>query len=36
LVLEKGRIAEYDKPDKLLKNENSLFYQLSRDAGIIN
>jgi hypothetical protein len=34
--LEKGRVAEYDEPNKLLQNENSLFYMLSKDAGIIH
>jgi ABC-type multidrug transport system fused ATPase/permease subunit len=28
LVLNKGRIAEFDSPSNLLKNEDSLFYQL--------
>ncbi len=36
MVLEKGRIVEYDKPERLLQNEDSLFYQLSKDAGIIH
>ena len=28
LVLDNGKIVEFDKPDVLLKNQNSLFYEL--------
>ena len=28
LVLDNGEIVEFDKPDVLLKNQNSLFYEL--------
>ncbi|XP_054168602.1 multidrug resistance-associated protein 1-like [Oppia nitens] len=34
LVLNEGRIAEFDSPDNLLADENSVFYSLAKDAGI--
>ncbi|KAF9089740.1 hypothetical protein BGX23_006468 [Mortierella sp. AD031] len=33
LVLEKGRVEEFDRPEVLLKNRASLFYQLAKQAG---
>ncbi len=30
LVLEQGRIKEFDTPDRLLKNKNSAFYSMMR------
>ncbi|KAG0011025.1 hypothetical protein BGZ80_001010 [Entomortierella chlamydospora] len=33
LVLEKGRVQEYESPKELLKNKNSLFFQLAEQAG---
>lgn len=33
LVLERGRVVEFDTPSKLLKDENSLFYKLAEQAG---
>ncbi|KAF9984046.1 Multidrug resistance-associated protein 1 [Mortierella antarctica] len=33
LVLERGRVVEFDAPGKLLKDENSLFYKLAEQAG---
>ncbi|KAG0199405.1 Multidrug resistance-associated protein 6 [Mortierella sp. GBA30] len=33
LVLEKGRVQEFDTPSKLLLNEESLFYKLAHQAG---
>ncbi|KAF9954088.1 CD9 antigen [Mortierella alpina] len=35
LVLERGRVVEFDTPSKLLKDENSLFYKLAEQAGEI-
>ena len=28
MVLDKGNLMEFDSPDNLLKDENSLFYKL--------
>ncbi|KAG0326667.1 hypothetical protein BG000_001289, partial [Podila horticola] len=33
LVLEKGRVQEYDSPSELLKKGSSLFYSLAQKAG---
>lgn len=35
LVLEKGELNEYDEPERLLKNPDSLFYSLASKANII-
>lgn len=35
IVLEKGSIAEFDSPAKLLENEDSLFYSLCKQGGLI-
>lgn len=35
IVLEKGRVAEFDSPAELLKlGEDGLFYRLAREAGL--
>lgn len=34
LALDQGAIAEFDTPDALLANTNSLFHSLAKDAGI--
>ncbi|KAG5671138.1 hypothetical protein PVAND_001351 [Polypedilum vanderplanki] len=36
IVLDKGEIAEFDSPDALLSNRNSIFYGMARDAGLVN
>ncbi|KAG0057832.1 Multidrug resistance-associated protein 1 [Gryganskiella cystojenkinii] len=33
LVLDKGRVQEFESPATLLKNEDSLFYKLAEQAG---
>ncbi|KAK3833442.1 MAG: multidrug resistance-associated protein 3 [Linnemannia elongata] len=33
LVLEKGRVEEYESPSELLKRKESLFYRLAEQAG---
>ncbi|KAF9194402.1 Canalicular multispecific organic anion transporter 2 [Haplosporangium sp. Z 11] len=33
LVLEHGRVAEFDTPAQLLKNEESMFFKLAKQAG---
>ncbi|XP_009877002.1 PREDICTED: canalicular multispecific organic anion transporter 1 [Apaloderma vittatum] len=35
MVLQAGRIVEYDSPDKLLKKQG-VFYRMAKDAGITN
>jgi len=35
LVMSMGEIAEYDSPPALLKNTNSIFYSMAKDAGLI-
>ncbi|KAF9201818.1 Multidrug resistance-associated protein 1 [Haplosporangium sp. Z 27] len=35
LVLERGRVLEFDSPNRLLKNSDSLFYKLAEQAGEI-
>ncbi|XP_054711811.1 multidrug resistance-associated protein 1-like [Uloborus diversus] len=35
MVLDNGKIAEFDKPDVLLKNKKSIFYGMAKDAGLV-
>ena len=35
LVLDKGRVVEFDKPDNLLADSESQFYSLAKDAGLV-
>src|SRR6201999_519397 len=35
LVMDKGEIAEYDTPNALLENTNSIFYSLAKEAGLV-
>lgn len=35
MVLDAGILAEYDTPQNLLANRNSIFYSMARDAGLI-
>ncbi|XP_067944116.1 multidrug resistance-associated protein 1-like [Watersipora subatra] len=35
LVLDKGKVAEFDTPDNLLTQEDGIFYRMAKDAGII-
>ena len=35
LVLDKGEIKEFDKPQTLLQNSNSVFYGMAKDAGLV-
>jgi ABC-type multidrug transport system fused ATPase/permease subunit len=34
LVLDKGRMAEFDSPTTLLANKKTIFYELCADAGL--
>ena len=35
MVLDKGTIAEFDTPQNLLNNPDSIFYAMAKDAGIV-
>ncbi|XP_054260595.1 multidrug resistance-associated protein 1-like [Macrosteles quadrilineatus] len=35
LVMENGRVAEYENPKTLLQNSKSIFYHMVQDAGIV-
>ena len=35
MVLDKGLIAEYDSPDQLMENSNSIFHSMAKDAGLV-
>lgn len=35
LVLDKGQVSEFDTPENLLKNKESLFYKLCKKGGIV-
>ena len=34
MVLDQGKIAEFESPQDLLKNKNSIFYGMAKDAGL--
>lgn len=36
IVLDKGKVAEFDTPQNLLNNPNSLFYSLCEEGGFVN
>jgi ATP-binding cassette subfamily C (CFTR/MRP) protein 1 len=35
MVLDRGRIAEYDTPENLLSNHSSLFYSLAKQSRLV-
>ena len=35
LVLDKGEVKEFDSPKKLLDDNQSVFYGMARDAGLV-
>lgn len=36
MVLDKGVIAEFDQPDKLLANPKSIFFGMAQSAGVVD
>ena len=34
MVLDGGRVIEYDPPAKLLNNRDTVFYSMAKDAGL--
>lgn len=34
LVLDKGKVKEFDAPNVLLQNSESVFYSMAKDAGL--
>lgn len=34
LVLDTGKIAEFDSPANLMQNKNSVFFGMAKDAGL--
>jgi ABC-type proline/glycine betaine transport system ATPase subunit len=36
MVLDAGKVVEYDTPDELLANENSIFYGMAKEAGVLD
>jgi len=35
LVLHEGKVAEFSSPEKLLKDDRTIFYSLAKDAGLV-
>jgi len=35
MVLDKGRMVEFDETSKLLANQHSVFYRLAKDHGLV-
>lgn len=36
IVLDQGKIAEFDSPKALLDDKNSIFYSMAKNAGLVN
>ena len=36
LVINHGRVAEFESPENLLKNKNSMFHDMCKKAGLVN
>ena len=35
IVLDQGKIAEYDSPQVLLSNKDSIFFSMAKSAGLV-
>jgi hypothetical protein len=35
IVLDQGKLVEYDTPEALLQNKASIFYSMAKDAGLV-
>ena len=35
LVLEAGKVKEFDSPENLLDDHQSAFYSMAKDAGLV-
>jgi ABC-type multidrug transport system fused ATPase/permease subunit len=35
IVLDKGKVVEFDSPSSLMKKPNSLFYALAKESGLL-
>ena len=36
MVLDQGKIAEFDSPNELLERKNTIFYGMVKDAGLVD
>ena len=36
IVLDQGRVKEFDRPASLLKDDQSLFYTMAKDTGVVS
>lgn len=36
IVLDQGKIAEFDSPANLLADKQSIFYGMAKNAGLVN
>jgi ABC-type multidrug transport system fused ATPase/permease subunit len=36
MVLDAGRVMEFEPPNDLLANRNTIFYSMAKDAGLTN
>ena len=36
MVLDKGKVMEFDSPTNLMDNPDSIFHDMAKQAGILN